>query len=141
MSSSAILLPVFAQVLLTMILLVIMGTRRARALNAGDVKVRDIALSGSTWPDQAKQAANSYANQFEMPVLFYAGVAFALITGHAGGPLVWIAWGFVLSRVVHAYVHVTSNSVTQRFQSFAAGVVMLLALWGVLGFRLLTAGA
>ena len=32
------------------------------------------------WPDDATKRAANFRNQFELPVLFYAVVAFALIT-------------------------------------------------------------
>ena len=33
------------------------------------------------WPEEAEKRANNQRNQFELPVLFYAVVAFALIVG------------------------------------------------------------
>jgi hypothetical protein len=136
MPQTAILAPVFLQVALTFGLLLLMGSKRLPAVQSGEVTLKDIALSSDAWPDHIRQVANSYANQFELPVLFYMAVTMALATGKADGAAVWLAWGFVLSRFVHAYIHITSNHVRQRFYAFAVGLALLAALWLVLGIRL-----
>ncbi len=140
MAASTILAPVFVQVLLTFVLMVIMGRRRMLAINTGGVRMRDVALSGAAFPDAARQAANSYANQFEQPVLFYVVVAFALLTGQVSGLLVGLAWAFVAARLVHAGVHITSNRIRHRFMAFVAGAAILMAMWAVLAWRVFTAG-
>jgi hypothetical protein len=135
----ALLAPVFVQVLLTLVLMGLMGRRRLVAVRSGAVKMRDVALSGAGFPEQARAAANSYINQFELPVLFYTVVAFALITGQAGAPgglLVLLAWSFVLSRIVHAVIHVSTNFVPYRFYAFLVGGVLLSVMWIVLAARL-----
>lgn len=133
----AVLGAVFVQVALTFALLFGMGRVRGAALKRGDVKMRDIALSEDAWDTRSKQASNSYRNQFEIPVLFYAVVAFAMITRKADLIFTVLAWVFVISRVVHAYVHVTSNHVSTRFRVFAVGVFVLLAMWIIFAVRIL----
>jgi hypothetical protein len=44
---------------------------------------------------------------------------------------------FVVLRLAHATIHVTSNRVPRRFSVFAAGVLVLLAMWGLFAVRLL----
>ena len=75
MSITAVLLPVFVQVALTFALLFWMGRSRIGLIKAGEVKVKDVALGERNWPTRTQQIANAYHNQFEMPVLFYALVA------------------------------------------------------------------
>ncbi|HST94419.1 MAG TPA: MAPEG family protein [Microvirga sp.] len=129
MSITTVLLPVFVQVALTFLLLMWMGRSRIASLRAGDVKVRDVALGERSWPTRIQQIANSYHNQFELPVLFYAIVALALITRKADLVFVVLSWLFVASRLVHAVIHTTSNKVSQRFAVFLVGVIVLMAMW------------
>jgi hypothetical protein len=141
MSITAILLPVFVQIALTFGLLLWLGRSRVAAIKAGDVHVRDVALGERNWPKRILQLQNAYHNQFELPVLFYALVSLALITRKADLVFVVMAWMFVASRLVHAYIHTTSNKVTLRFKAFAAGVLVLALMWIVFGLRVFFAEA
>jgi hypothetical protein len=46
-----------------------------------------------------------------------------------------MSWMFVASRLVHAYIHTTSNKVQWRFQAFVVGVLILAAMWVIFGIR------
>ncbi|WP_114943726.1 MAPEG family protein [Microvirga calopogonii] len=139
MSITAILLPVYVQVALTILLLLWMGSSRFGSLRAGEVKVKDIALGERNWPTRILQVQNSYHNQFELPVLFYVLVVLALITRKADMLFVVMSWMFVASRLVHAAIHTTSNRVPLRFQAFVVGVLILAAMWVIFGIRVLAA--
>jgi len=139
MSITAILLPVYVQVALTVLLLLWMGRSRLGSLRSGQVKVGDIALGERNWPTRILQIQNSYHNQFELPVLFYVLVVLALITRKADMLFVVMSWMFVTSRLVHAAIHVTSNKVSLRFMAFVVGVLILVAMWVIFGIRVLAA--
>ena len=141
MSISAVILPVFVLVGLTLILLFSLGRSRLSVLRAGEVKVRDIALGERAWPKRILQLQNAYHNQFELPVLFYALVALALITRKADMLFVVMSWMFVVSRLVHAAIHVTSNKVSLRFMAFLVGVLILAAMWIIFAIRIFAAEA
>jgi hypothetical protein len=132
---------VFVQVALTFFLLFWTGLSRLATLRAGEVKVRDIALGERNWPPRVMQIANSYHNQFELPVLFYTVVALALITRQAGLVFVALAWLFVLARLVHAYIHTTSNAIRWRFRVFLVGAVVLMAMWILLAVQIFLPGS
>jgi hypothetical protein len=137
MSIQAILLPLFVQVALTFFLLFWTGRARVAAVRRGDVHPRDIALRQPNWPKQETQIANAYHNQLELPVLFYVLTVLAIITRHADLLFVALAWLFVVSRLVHAYIHLTSNHVGRRFVVFAASALVLLIMWVIFAVRLL----
>jgi hypothetical protein len=141
MSISAVILPVLVQVGLTLVLLFWMGRSRVGHLRTGEVKVRDIALGERNWPKRVLQIQNAYHNQFELPVLFYALVALALITRKADMLFVAMAWMFVVSRLVHAAIHVTSNKLSLRFMAFVVGVLILAAMWIIFAIRIFAAEA
>ena len=137
MTLQAILLPLFIQVGLTFVLLFWMGTLRVRAIRRGEVKMRDIALGQPAWPERPTQVANCYRNQFEMPVLFYVLVVLAIIARKADLPFVVMSWIFVVMRIVHAYIHTTSNDVRWRFYAFLASNIVLLVMWIIFAVRIL----
>jgi hypothetical protein len=131
-----ILLPVFVQVGLTFALLFMMGGRRF-ALRGGSVRVPDIALGQRAWPAGVQATSNAYANQFELPVLFFALVPLAIITRKADLIFVVLSWVFVVSRLVHAVIFVTTNDVRQRFIAFLVGALVLLIMWVMFALRIL----
>jgi len=112
------------------------GVRRG-ALDGGQTKVRDIALGQSNWPTRATQIGNCFKNQFELPVLFYILIAIALPLRHADFIIVMLSWVFVITRLVHAGVFVTSNDLNRRSLAWFAGVLVLLAMWLYFALRIL----
>lgn len=139
MTVQAILLPVFALVLLAFLLLFELGRRRGAAYKGGGLNEGDALLDKDVWPRFATQSANSFRNQFEVPVLFYALVAFAMFTRKADLLFVVLSWVFVVSRYLHAFVHVTSNDVRLRFPAYAIGVFVLLVMWVIFAVQILFA--
>jgi hypothetical protein len=139
MSVAAILLPVFVQIALTFALLYRLGPARFAAVKSGNTKVSDIALGQGNWPDEVMQVGNCFNNQFQLPVLFYVLVILALVLRKADLLFVILSWLFVISRFVHAGIHVTSNNVLRRFQAYAIGSLILLAMWVIFAVRILFA--
>ena len=139
MTIPAILAPVFAQVALTFVLLFWMGRARFAAVRAGEVRVRDIALAQRAWPDRVTQVANAFHNQFELPVLFYALIAFALFTRKADLLFVVMSWIYVATRLGHAFVYATRNNIRLRFGIFLVGALVLFLMWIIFAVRILLA--
>jgi hypothetical protein len=140
MNPALIFLPVLAQMLLTLLLYVALQGRKKRAVLRGEVDAARRALHEDAWPDEVRQVNNNIRNQFELPVLFYV-LCLALFALQASGWLAQaLAWGFVASRIVHAWVHTRSNVVPLRRRVFIVGVLLVFALWLVLAWRVL-AGA
>lgn len=136
-----LLAALFVQVALTLLLLAWLGRARASSAARGEVRIKDVALSSDAWPDHIKQVGNAFANQFELPVLFYVAALLAILMGKVDGIVVGLAWAFVALRIVHAYIHVTNNKVIRRFQIYVGGFMMLAALWIYLAVRMLASGS
>jgi hypothetical protein len=132
-----VLLPVFVLVGLTFVLLIWMAGARRQALVGGETKIRDIALGQPNWPVRATQIANCYANQFELPLLFYLLIALALPLRHADLFIVLMSWVFVVTRFVHAGVFVTSNDLNRRSLAWFAGAAVLFAMWVYFALKIL----
>jgi hypothetical protein len=133
---SALLYPAFAQVLLTIVLLMTLGGARGKALKDKAVRMKDVALGETDpWPERPKAIARSFQNQLETPILFYAGTAFATILQRVDTPMMVMAWTYVGFRYAHAFVHVNSNHVPTRFRLFLLSVITVTALWCWLVYR------
>ena len=141
MTIQAILVPMFAQVGLTFALLFWMSVLRLRALRLGGVQPQDVALRETNWPPRVLQVGNAFHNQLELPVLFYTVVLLALVTETLDTVLLVLSWMFVLSRLVHAYIHVTSNRLDRRTAVFLVGAIALLLMWVIVIARFLLLAA
>jgi hypothetical protein len=137
MSVQMVLLPVFVQVGLVFALLLGMASVRTRAIASGETKMRDIALREQNWPTRATAIGNCFANQFEVPVLFYVVIALALPLRHADLFIVAMSWVFVVTRFLHAGIFVTSNDVRTRSLAWFAGVLVVFAMWVWFALRIL----
>ena len=137
MSIQAVLLPLFVEVALTFVLLFWMAFARIGAIKRKQTKMADVALGQLNWPPRVQQISNSYHSQLQLPVLFYALTVLVIVTRHADIVFVVLAWLFVLTRLLHAYIHTGSNLVRHRFNAFAAGVMVLLAMWLIFAVRIL----
>jgi hypothetical protein len=135
MSIQAILMPMFAQVALTFVLLFWMSILRLRVLRRGDVRPQQVALREPAWPPHVLKVGNAFHNQLELPVLFY--VVLALTAQALDVVLYVLSWMFVLSRLVHAYIHVTSNRLDRRTAVFLVGAIALAFMWVIVIARIL----
>jgi hypothetical protein len=138
MSVQMILLPLFVEVILTLVLWSWMAMLRTRDFNSGAVRPDNIALREPNWPKRTTQLANAFANQFELPVLFYVLTILEYVTHLAGIVFVALAWVFVISRLLHAYVHVTSNVVRLRGALYGVGAFVLIIMWVIYIVEVLT---
>ncbi|MGV3490103.1 MAG: MAPEG family protein [Devosia sp.] len=121
---------------LALALLFYLGSVRLPMVSRGEVKIRDIAVDRGGWPETEHKVSNAFDNQFQLPVLFYVT---GLIALYFGPTLleVALAFLFVATRYVHAFIHVTSNNVPRRFFAYFAGLIALCLLWVDLLVRLL----
>ncbi len=137
MSIQAILLPLLVQVALTLYLGIWLASQRVPMIRRREVHPRDIALGQPNWPAHTLQVGNSFRNQFELPALFYVLTILSVITKHADLVFVILAWVFVLSRLVHAYIHTTSNRLSRRGMWYGIGALVLLIMWLIFAVRML----
>jgi hypothetical protein len=139
MTMQAMLMPVFAQVALTFVLLFWMQYLRMRAIRRGQVPAHSVALREPNWPARTLQVGNAFHNQLETPLLFYVLILLALVTRTADSILLVLSWLFVVSRFVHAYIHLTSNRIDRRAPVFLVGAIGLALMWIIVAGRLTVA--
>ena len=131
-----LILSIFAQVVLTLGVLVWMGVERVPRVARGEIAVEAIAVERDAYPLRARLLSNNFDNQFQLPVLFYVAALLALWSGGTGWIELVLAWLFVVLRYIHAAVHVGTNRVYRRFATYTAGLVVLGLLWLWLVLRL-----
>ena len=138
MTVQEVLLPLFAEVILTFILLFSLAPLRTRDFSTGVTRPENIALREPNWSRRTLQIGYSYSNQFELPVLFYVLTILAYFTHRAGVVFVVLAWIFVIFRYLQAYVHVTSNKVRLRGSFFIVSAIVLAIMWVIYIVEILT---
>jgi hypothetical protein len=133
----SILLPPTALVLLTGFVWLRLGSDRLGEMRSRRIHPQQVATSKQMNETmQNVQSADHFRNLFEVPVMFYALCAFLAITKLTTLLLLACAWGYVVLRAAHTYVHLTSNKVVRRFQVFVASTIVLYVMWGIFAVRL-----
>ena len=126
----ALIQPVVALVGLTALVWCLMVVWRNLAVIRGNASARYFRTFTSEAPAEwVERPARTYMNLLELPVLFYVACALMLVTGKFDGIQVALAWVFVLTRYVHAFVYIGFNYVPLRLAAFLAGSVTLGVLW------------
>lgn len=132
----ALIVAMLAQGALALGLVWYLGSIRIPMILRGEVSIRDIALSRQGWPEREKQVSNAVDNQFQLPLLFYVACGLALALGPTWFNVV-LAWAFVVSRYLHAAIHITDNNVIRRFWAYTVGLGILTVFWLVLVLQLM----
>lgn len=136
MSNTAIFWPLIVQTGLIYVIYYLVSLRRLSAVRAGTVKASEYKVP-IIEPEPTATVARNLVNQFELPFLFYAVcIALAMVNGVNYAVLI-LAWVFVASRIIHSYVHITTNEVRKRRPLFIVGYVVNAILWLWLAFVLL----
>lgn len=121
---------VLVQVLLTLFMMVLMGKRRFKAAKNRELPFKAFKLMDLTGAnEQVITTSRNFDNQFQLPMLYLFAVVFALQFALADLTLVVLGGLFVLSRLVHAFIHVGANHVRLRFTVYVFGALMLLLFW------------
>ncbi len=130
MSALNLIYPMFAMVLLTVVVLVTLFRRRVRAVREGAVSSRYFRIyQGDSEPEVSASAARHFVNLFEAPVLFYAGCVTAIAANQGGTLLISLAWLYVVARGLHALVHIGRNRLRSRIAAYFSSWLVLLAFW------------
>ncbi|WP_421420585.1 MAPEG family protein (plasmid) [Pseudoalteromonas lipolytica] len=128
-----LIVAMFTQVLLTFIIMFIMGKRRFRAAKQKTIEMKDfLTMELEKAGSDVRVADRNFINQFEMPVLFFIACLTALQLNAVGYMFVALAWVYVLLRVVHSYIHLTSNTLKVRYYSFVISSLVMLSMWMVI---------
>jgi hypothetical protein len=135
MHYSPLIAPVVALVAWSLVVMVWMAIARGREFRRLGIS-RSSIPAGSRGADlegradpRAQWKAHNYTHLMEQPTIFYA-ITFALILMGFDHPInVWLAWGYVILRILHSLVQGTINVVMPwRFGLFFLSSLCLLGL-------------
>ena len=143
MNYSPILAPVVALVAWSLIMLIWLAVARRRAFAQMGVSwstiprgSRGANLDGRA-PDTAQWPSHNYNHLMEQPTLFYAIAITLALMDFGGGINLYLAWAYVVLRIVHSIIQSTINIVAYRFAVFALASLCLVALTVHAGLRIL----
>ena len=135
MDGTAVFWPMIAHVALVYGIYALIALRRKRAVEAGSAKVSQFRENRDE-PIESLFVRNNLTNQFELPVLFHACCLALFASGGVGMIVLILAWVFVVSRYVHAAIHVTTNRIRHRQPAFGIGFLALGAMWVALAIHI-----
>ncbi|MBL1437976.1 MAG: MAPEG family protein [Rhodobacteraceae bacterium] len=126
--SKIILITVIVQVFFTLWTILSAGMGRANALKTTDLTLKDVALDNKAYPEEILKLGNNMQNQFETPVLLYAGAAIAMSVG-ANWVMAVAGVAYLTTRFWHRWIHIRHNRVGKRFMVFVYGIAALSIFW------------
>ena len=140
---TADLLPVLALVVWTLVMFVWMYLTRIPAFQKAGITPDQARHPDAGYnekiPSSVRSIADNYNHLHEQPTLFYALVIFAALTGGGDNFFMYLAWGYVILRIIHSFVQVLSSNVAMRFLVFAISTLVLMVMAGKEVIRILTA--
>ncbi len=131
MAKHLIYWPVLAQLLIPIVVLLLNGKRKSDDVKSGNFDREKAAMNNEAWSKPVVLTSKNLANQFQLPVIFYVLCLILANIDAVSMFILVVAWIFVVTRYVHAYVHVTTNDVSARLRAFLLGAVSLFVLFGL----------
>ncbi|MBO6814274.1 MAG: MAPEG family protein [Rhizobiaceae bacterium] len=122
-----LVLALAGQMILTIWLYGKMSKARMSAGREGKITAETYRVVGAEPPELAIYT-RAVANQFELPVMFYAVVIAGLAIGTSSWITVVLAFAFVALRFVHAQEMVSENKVMTRRKKFLYSVRVFIVL-------------
>lgn len=127
------LYPMFAMVVLTLVVACVAVTCRIKSVKSGAVKIKYFQLmQGDAVSEDVIRTTRCVNNMFEVPVLFYVACTLFISLSVESALAIGLAWLFVLFRCAHAFIHLKYNNVIHRMNAFWLAYVCVLLLWVVL---------
>ena len=126
--TNAILAPTMVLMLITVLVWLCLFLRRLTEIQSLKLDPQEFSTPeklAQHLSERAQAPNNCLKNLCELPVLFYALVAFLLITQSVDALYINLAWAFVALRALQAAVHCTYNRVPHRFFAFLVGSLVL----------------
>lgn len=128
MNAELIFWPMILLALATIVIYPFMLKIRIAGVKSGKVKARVYKLNEGEPADSAK-FNNAIKNQYESPILFYAVCLCAYVSGQVDRVMLVLACTYVVLKIIHILIHLTSNWVPHRLLAFASSLAVLLIMW------------
>jgi len=129
---SHFLAPVLVLILWSLIVWAVMYARRIPAMQKAKIDPDSAKSPDGDWkakmPEGAQYAAHNYNHLMEQPTIFYALMFYIALTNGESSLMGYLAWGYVILRVIHSLVQITSNKVMVRFSIFSISTIVLIVM-------------
>lgn len=130
MNNNLILQPAITLALFTLTVLLLILMKRVRAAVNKQVQIDDFKYGESdTVPIWVCLPNRNFMNLLEVPILFYVVSIFIFITQHVDMLFVYLAWAYVVLRIVHSAIHLGYNNVVHRALIFGLSNAVLVIMW------------
>ena len=142
MEYSPLLAPLVVLVAWTLVIMAWMALTRLPAMKRAGIDVMKLVggrgqnLEGVV-PDQVQWKSHNYSHLLEQPTIFYAMVLTLAMMGMNQPINIYLAWAYVVLRMLHSMIQCTSNIVRFRFPLFGLASLCLLGLTVHAGARIL----
>jgi hypothetical protein len=114
----------------TLAVLLLLPIRRIKAAIDRKVTPEDFRYGESARvPPEVILPNRNLMNLLELPVLFYLACLMIFVMGQGDAVFLWLAWGYVVLRILHSAIHLTYNKVMHRMLAFAASNFVLGIIW------------
>jgi hypothetical protein len=127
MAPASIVWPMLAQITWTFFLYAWLTVARRRAVKQGKVEYACFAL-GRDEPREVARITRNLANQFELPVIFYALIVLLSALGRVTTTDVIAAWVFIVGRIIHTLVQTLTDNVPLRGRVFMINFLAVIVL-------------
>ena len=97
---------------------------------------RGVNLDGRA-PDDAQWPSHNYNHLMEQPTIFYAIALVLALMDFGGGINLYLAWGYVVLRIVHSIVQATVNIVADSLSDLRVSDLLPARTYGSRGLRVL----
>jgi uncharacterized MAPEG superfamily protein len=79
-------------------------------------------------PPSVAWKSHNYAHLMEQPTIFYPAIIILALTGAGTGLNLYLAWGYVVFRIIHSLYQALVNKVSVRFSIFLLSTICLAGL-------------
>ena len=123
-----IITPVIVLVAWSMIMWIWMYATRIPAIHAAKINLDPNAPRGeqmSSLPPKVRWIADNYTNLMEQPTVFYALAISLAVLGEGSGINFYLAWAYVILRIIHSVIQALINNINLRFLAFVLSNIPL----------------
>lgn len=129
--TAALLIPMIILIFFTFGIMLWMLKLRYRAVLKDGLDVKYFRLYGNDVevPEYLVKVTQHYQNMLEMPPLFYLALILIVSLNITDTFYVILSWGFLLTRLVHSYIHTNKNRLFHRRNAFFVSMLILMIVW------------
>lgn len=126
------ILAMFTQVLFPYVTMPMMFTRKRKAVKDKLIRASYFKLNNdqsTNVPENIVVVSNHYDNLFQMPILFLVTAVLVITLNLVDFYTLVFSWLFVLTRLIHSFVHLGKNYLPHRYTIFGISSLVLLGMW------------